>query len=111
MTSALCIGAIFFLQTSWFVAWMTLDQRRIESQRDSLLPCIVHRDWKSPSWSEKDYGKIMMGKLASLLQRKHIQAVVFLVTATLFGAGLYGVTHVSVDFNIDLLVPANSYIR
>ena len=31
---------VYFLQATWFVAWMALDQRRIEAQKCGLVPCV-----------------------------------------------------------------------
>ena len=32
VSCALGIGAIYFLMITWFVAWMTIDQRRLEDR-------------------------------------------------------------------------------
>ena len=43
-TCALAIGSIYLLQASWFVAWLSIDQKRIEARKDGMLPCcIVHK--------------------------------------------------------------------
>ena len=49
MSCAIAIGTIFLLQTSWFVACLTLDQQRIDDRRNGCFPCVVHKEWKSPS--------------------------------------------------------------
>ena len=36
------IVAIYWFQCTFFVAWMSLDQRRIEQRRNGCLPCYVH---------------------------------------------------------------------
>ena len=62
LTAAICIGFIFLLQVttisaitssigfyftniyvqvSWFVAWLTLDQKRLKSKRLGLAPCFT----------------------------------------------------------------------
>ena len=38
------IVAIYFFQCTFFVAWMSIDQRRIEQNRNGCLPCYVHKD-------------------------------------------------------------------
>lgn len=40
------LACIFFLQVSWLVAWLVLDERRIENNKNGLLPCIVHQSSK-----------------------------------------------------------------
>ena len=42
ISCGIAIGAIFVLQTSWFVACLTLDQRRIDGRRNGFAPCIVY---------------------------------------------------------------------
>jgi hypothetical protein len=39
---------ILFLKITFFVAWMSLDQQRLENQRNSCLPCIKDGTPKSP---------------------------------------------------------------
>ena len=41
ITAAICIGFIFLLQISWTVAWLSLDQARIERNQHGLIPCIT----------------------------------------------------------------------
>ena len=41
ITAAVCILFIFALQTSWTVAWLALDQRRIEAGRHGILPWLA----------------------------------------------------------------------
>ena len=52
---AIGIGAIYLFQCSWFVAWLSLDQRRIEARRDGLIPCcLVHKDWNPSTHKNQD---------------------------------------------------------
>ncbi len=73
MCSAIAIAAIFVFQTSWFVAWMTLDHIRIQQKRDGLFPCIVHENWEPPTWSQKDYGNLVMSQVSKVLEIKPFQ--------------------------------------
>lgn len=41
VTAAVCIAFIFVLQVSWTVAWLVLDQRRIEADKHGIFPCIT----------------------------------------------------------------------
>ena len=45
-----CTGmfAIYFFQTTMFVAAMSLDQRRIDARRNGCIPCLSHRMAVSP---------------------------------------------------------------
>ena len=37
------LGCIFFLQVSWLLAWLVLDEKRIRDSKNGLLPCIIHQ--------------------------------------------------------------------
>ena len=54
-------------QITWFLAFVTLDQRRIKGRRNALIPCIVHKDWTPSEWSRTDYGAIISQKFSNLL--------------------------------------------
>ena len=58
VSAAICIALIFllqvatwkdwedvvihiFFQTSWFVAWLSLDQHRIEMRKHGIIPCVT----------------------------------------------------------------------
>ena len=45
VTVAIGLGSIYLLMVSWFTAWLTLDEKRIEASQDGILPCITHKDW------------------------------------------------------------------
>ena len=40
VTSTIAIASVFVLQTTWFVAWMAIDQRRIDERRNGFIPCL-----------------------------------------------------------------------
>ena len=52
--AAVGILAVYFIQATWFVAWFTLDQRRIVARRDGLLPCYTHRRWTPNDCSQSN---------------------------------------------------------
>jgi hypothetical protein len=93
------------------VAFLTLDQRRIEEQRDGLLPCIVHKKWEPAPWSQKEWGKIYMKKIAAVLEYKIVQLLVLGVTAGLLTVGIKGMLFIAVEFDPVLLLPGSSYLR
>ena len=97
-TCAIAIGAIFVLQSSWFVAWMTLDELRIAGKRDGLVPCIVHRNWIPPKWSTKNTGKKLMSFVANFYKRTPVQMLVLLATAGLLAVGGWGAMQIREGF-------------
>ena len=76
VTCAVCIGSIYLLQASWFVAWFALDQRRVAAGRDGLFPCCVKRkkNWgKEKEKKKEDLGKRAMAGLAKALRQRVMQ--------------------------------------
>lgn len=71
VTSAIAIGWIYCMQASWVVAWLVIDERRIESKRDGCLPCIKYSpDWKPNKFSQRQLGVEVMAYYAKLLDYK-----------------------------------------
>ena len=51
-------------QTSWFVAWLSLDQQRIENRKHGIIPCVtVEKVWESTSEIQKKHlGTLVLGR-------------------------------------------------
>ena len=43
--TAIGLGSIYLLQVTWFTAWLTLDEGRIELEGDGLIPCYTHQHY------------------------------------------------------------------
>lgn len=111
ITAAFSIMAIYLLQTSWFVAWMVIDQCRIEQKRNGILPFKVHKDWKPPKWQEHDIGTIIMQNVSKLFDFKFFQGAIILMTMTMFGIGIWGACNIQVKYDIMRFVPKDSYLK
>jgi len=57
--ASLGLGSIFLLQCTWFIAWLVLDERRIQNHKNGFLPCIVHH---TDSKTEKNNNKSEISK-------------------------------------------------
>jgi hypothetical protein len=66
ISCAIAIAAIFILQTSWFVAFLVLDEIRIEERRNGFLPCLQHKEWTAPKWSQTGWTTHLMIRAANL---------------------------------------------
>jgi len=109
--TAIGLGAIFLLQVSWFVAWMSLDERRIASGRDGLLPCIIHKDFKPSSCSQSNYGDVVVKKYAKLLSSVIFKFLVIVFTLGMLVFGIWGSILIRQKFDPTLLLPSDSYLR
>ena len=77
----MAIAAIFCLQASWFVAWLSLDQRRIDAGRSAFAPCcLVHEKFAPSEGSQKEWGQLAFERFAQCLSHRLTQVAVILVT-------------------------------
>lgn len=110
VSSAIAIVAIYLLQISWFLAFMVLDEHRIEERRDGLVPFIVHENWQPSEWSTRDMGKLIVGKVAKVFSSKVFLGFIPLLTATALIFGIWGVYEIRVEYDFTILVPDGSYL-
>ena len=48
-------GALLLIElATWFVAWFSIDQWRIEDGRNGSAPCIRHQDFKPNAFSQRN---------------------------------------------------------
>jgi len=109
--TAIGLGSIYLLQVSWFVAWMTLDEQRVESGRDGLLPCVVHQDYQPSACSNFEAGVVVMKYYARLLSSKTFKVFTMILTVGLLAFGAWGWTGMKQKFDPVLLLPSESYLR
>ena len=109
--TAIGLCSIFLLQITWFVAWMALDERRINSGRNGLFPCIVHKDFKPSISSQSNYGDMIVKKYAMVLSSSIFKFLVILFTLTLLLFGIWGSILIKQKFDVALLLPSDSYPR
>ena len=100
-TCAIGIAAVYLLQVSWFVAWMSIDQKRIESGRNGILPCITHskkpkksKDPTKNKYSWKNAGKSIFKWYGKLLESSFHAIIVILITLGFLSCGLYGTMNI-----------------
>ena len=109
--TALSLGAIYLLQMTWFVAWMYLDEKRIQSQRNGLLPCLSFPENKPSSCSSSNWGQRFLHKYETVLPSLSFRVCVLLATSVLTILGICGCILIRQKFDYLLLLPADSYLR
>ena len=109
--TAIGLGSIYLLQVSWFIAWMSLDERRIAGGGDGVLPCIVHQEHQDDDCSKTDDVPWVVRKYSSLLSSCAYKIVVVLSTMLMLGVGIWGALKIRQQFDPTLLLPADSYLR
>ena len=64
ITAAVCIAFIFVLQVSWTVAWLVLDQQRIERNRHGIFPWLtIKEEIKEVEFQKDEISKKLMKTL------------------------------------------------
>ena len=109
--TAIALGCIYVLQVSWFVAWMVLDEKRIQSGRDGLVPCIIHKNFQPSECSRKDRGEAFVRSYGKLLSYRSYKLLVIIVTLSFAGFGIWGAVIIRQKFEPELLLPKDSYMR
>ncbi|XP_046631548.1 uncharacterized protein LOC124311207 [Daphnia pulicaria] len=109
--SAVGILATYLFQASFFVAWLTLDQRRIESHRDGMLPCFVHRNWKPSTLSRIEPLQVFFSRiLAKYLFKWPAKVFILIVSAFLLGVNTWGSVLMRQEFNPLWFIPTSTYL-
>ena len=111
VTASLCLGSIFLLMLTWFIACLTLDQRRSENSRNSLIPCIVHKsqDNTTEKWGDKVEEKIW-STCSKLLTSTVLRIFVIISCFTCLGFGVYGCISIDQAFDALKMLPSSSYL-
>ena len=72
----------FIFVCSFFLAWMTLDQRRIEARHNACCPCFSHSDWRPNRLSQKSLLKTIFSAYSKILARTPVKVdSIFLIIA------------------------------
>ena len=111
--TAVGLATIYLLQLSWFTAWLVLDERRREAARNSLLPCLVHRQSEAgPSSLTSSRWRLRLFSVYERMTASWLyKAGVLLLAAGLLSCGALGWAQIVQKFDPTLLLPADSYLR
>lgn len=110
--AGLGIFFIYIYQTTFFLAWFSLDQRRLEDTRDGCICCWKKKpDWQPSACSQKSLFQVMFQKIASLLLMLPAKIVVLMVTFALLGLGIYGTLTLEVNFDYNEWIETGTYLR
>lgn len=110
--AAIAVAALYFFQATAFIAWFTVDQKRLEDSRNGLLFCLKHRNWKPSPWSQKQFFQTLLYHLCSKFFRKQSFKIIVLVITSFMATGSsVGVYNLQKDIEINWLVPQNSHVQ
>ena len=110
--TAIGLGSIYLLQVTWFTAWLTLDERRIEMGGDGIIPCYTHQHYDPQDNFSLDMIITRVKSVyQSLLGSSVYKMIVIMISLVLFGFGVYGWIEIKQIFYPFLLMPSDSYLR
>ena len=83
------IVATFLFQSTFFLAWFSLDQRRQESGRNACCFCYVHNNYQPPSNNQQHQGCMLRAfrGLGNILSKKAFKILVMIITTVLLSFG------------------------
>ena len=106
---SLGIAAIYFLQLTWFVAWLVIDERRHKNKSKCFSCCKV----KTTRCNELkcEFPFQLWTTISNLLEYKIYHVVVIVLSITFLSFGIWGCILIRNEFKLSKLYPANSYLR
>ncbi|KAF2362202.1 Protein patched/dispatched, partial [Trinorchestia longiramus] len=109
--SALGVVALYGLQATFFVAWFSFDQTRMQKNRNGLFWCYTHKNHKPNECSQVDYCQTFFDKIFSrMILSKLGKVTVLLVTAALTATAGWGISNLRQEFNPIWFIPQSSYL-
>eukprot|EP00095_Tigriopus_kingsejongensis_P003657 maker-scaffold11_size778918-snap-gene-1.12 protein:Tk03657 transcript:maker-scaffold11_size778918-snap-gene-1.12-mRNA-1 annotation:"hypothetical protein DAPPUDRAFT_306990" len=105
------IAATYVLQVTFFVAWLAIDQKRIDDKRDGACCWVVHGDqWKPNKLSQRSLMEEAFDALGRFLAYPIVKISVLLTTLAFFALGCWGTTLLEVEFRYVEFLPDDSSI-
>ena len=111
MYASVGIATVFFLQSTYFVACLTFDQKRIESNRNAFLCCLKMNNWQPNRCSQKDFCQIFFRDVvAKFLSYPVVKAIVLFITFGFLGVASWGVSNLKQEFDPIWFIPQDTYL-
>ena len=111
MYAAIGIIALYFLQATYFVAWFTLDQRRVENKGNAFICCWKMNSWQPNKCSQRNFCKYFFSNiLANFLMKPFVKFIVIFFSLAFFGISAWGLANLKQDFNVLWFLPKDSYL-
>ncbi|MPC46486.1 Patched domain-containing protein 3 [Portunus trituberculatus] len=105
------ILAVFVMQSTFFVAWLVMDERRLQQHRNGLMWCVTHRDWNPNACSQWDLMPAAFRQWCRLLLSTPFRVLVLLFTGGLVACSVWAATNLHREFDPTWFIPTSSYLH
>ena len=104
--AAIGIIAVFVSISSFFLAWLILDQKRIEDKRDALICCLKKNDgWIPNECSQRGFQELIFQKYSTYSNNRPFKILALIVTACMFVTSCIGVAMLESNFDVVRWLP------
>lgn len=102
----------FLSQITFYVAFFSIDAQRIESKRNSVLPCIVHQNFtqKFISPQEELPAKLINKLYSNVILTIPGKIIIVLITIVAASAGIMGILKLQQWFDPAWFIPTHNYL-
>ena len=111
--AAFGIFGVFLQMASFFLAWLVIDQKRIDAKRDGCLCCMKKSaDWTPNDFSQKSYMDLAFKAYAGIIHEIPFKIAALVLTAVLAAVSAYGVSQLETNFDfVDWFPPDTSVVK
>ncbi|XP_045159868.2 patched domain-containing protein 3-like isoform X1 [Mercenaria mercenaria] len=109
--AAIGVLALYILQATFFVACVTLDEKRIDSKRNACIMCYKHDDNYKPGkyYSFSLQYAFMRNIWGPLLTKIPVKVIVILAAFAMTGVNIWSFIRIKHDFDPSMYLPKDSY--
>lgn len=101
---------VFVLQSSLFLAFLILDEKRLRENRHGLFWCIKLKNWTPSNCSQVDLLNRFFESYGNLIMKDAARFVILIFTLILVIISVIGTSHLHQEFNPTWFIPINSYL-
>nr|XP_027224809.1 patched domain-containing protein 3-like [Penaeus vannamei] len=110
--AAVGIFAVYILQSTFFLAWLVRDERRMEENKNGFFWCITHKDWKPWACSKRDLlGDVFKHGFCPFILSAPMRAIILLGTGALVASSIWSTMNLRKEFNAKWFIPKTSYLH
>ena len=104
------IVATFIFQSTFFLAWFSLDQRRLEAGRNACCCCVRHNNFQVSREERRSNLQRIFKWLGLAITKPVVKLIVILITAGICSVGIWGNVLLRQEFDPTWFLPQETYL-